>query len=124
MSSSRSTARGRRAAWPPSTRRRGAQPLDERLGRRDADVGGEEGVLDRLPRVLVEAVTAQQRQQPLAEAALRAREPLAQADEPRRRALGLLERPGGASTTGSAVSTAGSGGASVATSPSVGGAAR
>ena len=84
---------GRRlAALDPQA---GAQLLDQRLGRRDADVGGEEGVLDRLPGVLVELVAAEQREQALAEAALRAREPLAQPHQPRRRALRLLERRGG-----------------------------
>ena len=72
----------------------GAQPLDQGLGGCDADVGGEQGVLDGLPRVLVEAVTAEQREQALAEASLRAREALAQADEPGGGALRLSRGPG------------------------------
>ena len=91
ISSSRSTARAS-GVWPPSTRSRVRSLLDQRLRRRHADVGGEEGVLDRLPRVLVEAVAAEQGQQALAEAALRAGEPLAQPHQPGGRALGLLER--------------------------------
>ena len=68
------------------------QPLHEGLGGGDADVGGEQGVLDLLPGVLVEAVAAQQGQQALAQAALRAREALAQPHQSRRGALGLLQR--------------------------------
>ena len=46
----------------------GAQPLDQLLGRGDADVGGDQGVLDLLPGVLVEAVPGQQREQGPAQA--------------------------------------------------------
>ena len=70
----------------------GAQPVDERLGGRDADVGGQQGVLDRLPRVLVQPLAAEEGEQALAEAALRAREPLAQPHQPRGRPLRLLQR--------------------------------
>ena len=49
-----------------------AQPLDQLLGGRDADVGGEQGVLDLLPGVLVEVLAGEQREQPLAEGVLRA----------------------------------------------------
>ena len=56
----------------------GAQALDQLLGGRDTDVGGQQGVLDGLPGVLVEAVAAEQREQPAPEPALRAGEPLAQ----------------------------------------------
>ncbi len=69
----------------------GAQRLDQLLGRRDADVRGQQGVLDGLPGVLVEAVARQQAQQAPAEPALRAREPLAQPDDPGGRRLGLLD---------------------------------
>ena len=72
----------------------GPQPVDQLLGRRDADVGGQQGVLDRLPGVLVEAVARQQRQQPAAEAALRAGQPLAQPDQPRRRPSRASRRVG------------------------------
>ena len=70
----------------------GAQPLDERLGGCDADVGGQQGVLDGLPGVLVEPVAAQEGEQALAEAALRARESLAQPHQSRRRTLRFLQR--------------------------------
>ena len=69
----------------------GAQPLDELLGGADADVGGEQGVLDRLPRVLVEAVTAEQGEQAAAERALRAGQPLPQPHQAGGRPLGALE---------------------------------
>ena len=69
----------------------GAEVADELLGRRDADVGGEQGVLDRLPGVLVEPVARQEAEQAAAEAALRAGEPLAQPHQPRRRALRPLD---------------------------------
>ncbi len=54
----------------------GAQPLDQLLGRAHADVGGEQGVLDLLPGVLVDDVAGQQGEQPAPEGALRAGEPL------------------------------------------------
>ena len=65
-SSSRSTARASAgvAALDPQP---GAQPLDQLLGRRDADVGGEQGVLDRLPGVLVEPVAREQGEQAAAQ---------------------------------------------------------
>ena len=91
-SSSRSTARGSAVgALDPQP---GAQLLDQLLGGRDADVGGEQGVLDRLPGVLVEAVAREQGEQAAAQAALRAGQPLAQPDQAGRGALGLLERRG------------------------------
>jgi hypothetical protein len=68
------------------------QPVDQLLGRRDTDVGGQQGVLDRLPRVLVETVARQQGQEPTAEAALRPCQPLPQPDQPGRGRLGLLDR--------------------------------
>ena len=79
-----------------------AQPLDDLPGGRDADVGGDQGVLDLLPGVLVEAVAGQQGEQALAEGVLRAGQPGAQPDQPargRRRDLDLrggdhgLDRP-------------------------------
>ena len=48
----------------------GPQPLHELLGRPDADVGGEQGVLDGLPGVLVQLLPAQQREQAAAQRAL------------------------------------------------------
>ncbi len=78
---------GRRALHPQP----GAQPLDQLLGRHDTDVGGQQGVLDGLPGVLVEAVAAQQGRQAAAQAALRAGQPLAQPDQPGGGALGLLQ---------------------------------
>ena len=70
-SSSRSTVRGV-AGLGAVDPQPGAQPLDELLGRLDADVGGQQGVLDRLPGVLVEPVAGEQREQAAPEAALRA----------------------------------------------------
>ena len=58
----------------------------------DADVGGEQGVLDLLPGVLVEVVAGQQREQPLAERVLRAGEPGAQPDQAAGGGLGDLDR--------------------------------
>ena len=86
----------------PSTFTRSRRPLDQFLGGGDADVGGEQGVLDLLPGVLVEVLARQQREQPLAERVLRAGEPGAEADEPSGRRLGDLDRgycgAGGSST--------------------------
>ena len=50
----------------------GPQSLDQLGGRRDPDVGGQQGVLDGLPGVLVEAIAAEQREQSATERALRA----------------------------------------------------
>ncbi len=69
----------------------GTEALDQLLGRRDADVGGQQGVLDLLPGVLVETVPAEQRQQATAERRLRPGEPLAQTDEPSGRRRRLLD---------------------------------
>ncbi len=51
----------------------------------------EEGVLDRLPGVLVELVAGEQGEQAAAEAALGAGQPLPEPEQPGRRALRLLE---------------------------------
>ena len=117
-SSSRSTVRGV-AGLGALDAEPGAQPLDQLLGRGDADVGGEQGVLDRLPGVLVEAVAREQRQQAAAQAALGAGEALAQPDQAGRGAFGPLERRGLAARA-PAAGQGRSGGAS--TSASVGGA--
>ena len=60
----------------------GAQVGDDLLGRSDAQIGGEQRVLDRLPGVLVEAVARQQAQQAAAEGTLGAGQPLPQPDQP------------------------------------------
>ena len=60
----------------------GAQTLDHLLGGPDAEVGGEEDVLDGLPGVLVEPLAAEQGEQAAAEAALRPGQPLPEADQP------------------------------------------
>src|SRR5690606_37436543 len=57
------------------------QPLDELLGGLHADVGGEQGVLDLLPGVLVEVLAGQQGEQALAEGVLRAGQTGPQADQ-------------------------------------------
>jgi hypothetical protein len=72
--------RGPRVLGTPLDPEPGAQPLDDLLGRRDAEVGGEQDVLDGLPGVLVEPVPAEQAEQPAAEAALGAGQPLPQPD--------------------------------------------
>ena len=54
---------------------------DQFGGRTDADVGGDQGVLDRLPGVLVEPVTTQQGQQATTQGALRSGQPLAEPDQ-------------------------------------------
>ena len=68
----------------------GAQPLDELLGRADADVGGEQGLLDLLPGRVVEPVAGQQGEQAAAEGRLRAAEPGAQPGQPAGHRLGRL----------------------------------
>ena len=76
------------APAPPSTRSRVRSRSTSSWVGRDADVGGDQGVLDLLPGVLVEPVAGQQGEQAAAQAALRAGEPLAQPDQPAGRALG------------------------------------
>ncbi len=58
-----------------------AQPVDQLLGGLDADVGGEQGVLDLLPGVLVEVLAGQQGEQALAQGVLRPGQPGAQPDQ-------------------------------------------
>ena len=70
----------------------GAQPLDELLGRRDADVGGDQGVLDLLPGVLVETSRESSASRPRPSGLCERGEPLAEPDQPARRALRALER--------------------------------
>jgi hypothetical protein len=55
--------------------RLGAQPLDDLGGGRDADIGGEEGLLDLFPVVLGELLAGQDGEQAAAERGLRARQP-------------------------------------------------
>ena len=72
-----------------------AQPLDQFLGGGDADVGGQQRVLDLLPRVLVQVLAGEEREQPLAERVLRAREARAQPDQATCRGLRGLDLRGG-----------------------------
>lgn len=67
------------------------EPLHQFLGGRDTDVGGEEGVLDLLPGVLVEVVAGQEGEQALAQGVLRTREPGAEPHQTARGGLGDLE---------------------------------
>ena len=113
-SSSRSRARTDSASRDAERLDPGAQPLDQLLGRADADVGGEQGVLDLLPGVLVEPVAGQQGEQAAAEGALRAASrPRSRTSRPAAgsgvsvRAAGAVGSPGGATTVTSPVGSGG-----------------
>ena len=112
VSSPTSSSRSSRARRGGQHHRLGAQPLDDLGGRGDADVGGQEGLLDLLPVVLGELLAREDGEQAAAEGGLRAGQPRAQPHQPagrRRRRLedqprlGLgrrqLDRRGGASGT-------------------------
>src|SRR5450756_2527534 len=60
----------------------GAQIAHDLLGGAHPDVGLQQGVLDLLPRVLVQDVPGEQGEQPAAKRRLRARQPGAQPDQP------------------------------------------
>ena len=62
--------------------RLGAQPLDDLRGRGEADVGGQEGLLDLLPVVLGELLPGQHGEQAAAQGGLRAGQPGPQPDQP------------------------------------------
>ena len=101
--------------------RLGAQPLDDLGGRRDADVGGEQGLLDLLPVVLGELLAGEDGEQAAAEGGLRPGQPRAQPDQPagRRRRVSKVS-PGSGSAGGS--STVGGASGSTASGWSTGGA--
>ena len=89
--------------------RLGAQPLDD-LGRRgDADVGGQEGLLELLPVVLGELLAGEDGEQPAAERGLRAGQPRPQPDQPAGRRRRASRRPGPAPARPGAARPRGSG---------------
>ena len=73
-----------------------AEPVDDLPGGVDADVGGDQAVLDLLPGVLVEVVAGEQAEQALAEGVLRAGQPGPQPDQPAGGRLGDLQTGGAA----------------------------
>jgi hypothetical protein len=72
----------------------GAQIVDELPGRGDPHVGRDQGLLNLLPRLLVQAVGGEQAEQGAAQRRLRPGQPAAQPDEPARRRRRLLDRRG------------------------------
>src|SRR3954471_7707853 len=70
----------------------GAERVDELGGGLDPEVGGDEGVLDLLPGLLVEPAAREQGQQALSDGGVRARETRAQPGEPPAGGLGALDR--------------------------------
>ncbi len=101
ISSSRSRSRSSSGVWVPSTLTRSrSRSTSSWWG--DADVGGEEGLLDLLPGVLVEVLAGQEREQPLAERVLGAGEAGPEPYETAGGGLGDLDHgAGGSATTGS-----------------------
>ena len=92
-SSSRRMPRSSLVFLMPSTRTRVLSRLDQVVGRGQAHVGGQEGLLDLLPGGLVEGVAGQQREQAAAQRGLRARQAGAQPGQPAGGRLGDVELP-------------------------------
>ena len=78
----------------PSTRTRSRSRSTITPGGLDADVGGDQAVLDLLPGVLVEVVAGEHGEQAAAERVLRAGEPGPQPDHPAGGGLRPVQRPG------------------------------